>query len=289
MRLLKTALFTMAMMATTCLMAQNENYERISKQGIGDWIIVEEYEITSTDNGQVERQTKVNIGDHIEINTPRKSLQAHYPLYYMGFNRMSNNPYSIEYASGIAQRQSKCWDWGVYLFDNSISFNKRGTIGLSYAFGFGRSSYKFSDGNFFYNDNGITRYGTKGDKSYDETWFRYWGFRMPINLELQHYVNNKPFFLTFGPEIEYRFAAKSLGRIDGGKKRDITKNFELNPLNVNLMAQIGYDGIGFIAKLSLIDLFQNPMRPEPLVGGECIPVGPNCEVYPLTIGFSILY
>lgn len=288
MKLLKTALFTMAMMATTGLMAQNENYERISKQGIGDWVIVEEYEITSADNGQVERQTRVNIGD-IQIKTPRKSLKTHYPLYYMGFNRMSNNPYSIEYASGIAQKQSKCWNWGVYLLDNSISFNKRGTIGLSYAFGFGRSSYKFSDGNFFYNDNGITCYGTRGDKSYDETWFRYWGFRLPINLELQRYVNNKPFFLTFGPEIEFRFAARSLGRIDGGKIRDITRNFELNPLNVNLMAQAGYDNIGFMAKLSLIDLFQSPMKPEPLIGGDGLSRTPNCEVYPLMVGFSIFY
>ena len=43
-----------------------------------------------------------------------------------------------------------------------------------------------------------------------------------------------------------------------------------------------------MAKLSLIDLFQNPMRPEPLIGGPGMsPL--NCEVYPLTIGFSICY
>ena len=54
------------------------------------------------------------------------------------------------------------------------------------------------------------------------------------------------------------------------------------------MAQVGYDNVGFMAKLSLIDMFQNPMRPEPLIGGPGMSTL-NCEVYPLTLGFSILY
>ena len=288
MKLLKSVLCGLALMAATGLMAQNESYKTTSKANIGNWIIVEEYEITSNDNDQIERQKVVKVFD-MKIKTPRRSLKAHYPTYYMGFSRLSNDPYSTDYASGIAQIQGKSWDWGVYLGGNSIAFNKRGTFGLSYAFGFGRSSYRFTDGNYFYNDNGITRYGARGDQMYDETWFRYWGFRLPINIELQRYVNNRPFFLTFGPEVEYRFSPKSLGRVDGGKQRDITKNLYLNPLNVNLMAQAGYDNIGFMMKLSLVDLFQSPMRPEPLVGGEGVGNGPNCEVYPLTVGFSIFY
>lgn len=288
MKLLKSAFYGLALMTATSLMAQNESYKTTNKQNIGNWIVIEEYEITSKDDGQIERQKVVRVGD-TKIKSPRRSLEAHYPIYYMGFSRLSNDPYTIDYASGIAQMQSKCWDWGVYLCDNSISFNKRGTFGLSYAFGFGRSSYKFTDGSYFYNDNGITRYGIRGEKDYDETWFRYWGFRLPINIELQRYVNNRPFFLTFGPEIEYRFSPKSLGRIDGGKQRDITKNLYLNPLNVNLMAQAGYDNIGFMVKLSLVDLFQSPMKPEPLVGSEGTGRVPDCEVYPFTVGFSIFY
>ena len=288
MKLLKTTLCGLALVAATGLMAQNESYNQTSRRNLGNWIIVEEYEITSNDDGQIERQKVVKVGDK-KIKTPRRSLEAHYPTYYMGFSRLGNDLYSTNYASGIAQMQSNCWEWGVYLCEHGVAFNKRGTFGISYAFGFGRSSYKFTDGNYFYNDNGITRYGHKGDRDYDETWFRYWGFRLPINIELQRYVNNKPFFLTFGPELEYRFSAKSLGRIDGGRQRNITKNFYLNPLNVNLMAQAGYDNLGFIMKLSLVDLFQNPMRPESPIGGDFPPSGPNCEVYPITVGISIGY
>ena len=286
MKLLKTALCALALTASISAIAQVRQTDQTS---IGDWLIIEEYEITDND-ATIRRETKVKVGDK-RYTTPRRRMRAHYPTYYMGFSRLSNGPFSMDYANGICQNQSKCWDWGVYLCEHSIAFNKRGTIGLSYAFGFGRSSYKFNSGQYFYNDNGLINYGTipTSNKQYDETWFRYWGFRLPINLELQHYVNGKPFFLTFGPEIEYRFAPKSQGRIGGGKQRNISKNYDLNPLNVNLMAQVGYNNIGFMAKLSLIDLFQNPMKPEWPIGGEGPLRGPNCEVYPLTIGFSIFY
>lgn len=286
MKLLKTVLCALVLTASIGATAQ---VKQTDETRIGEWLIIEEYEIKD-DDATVSRQTKVQMGDK-KFSTPRRRMRAHYPTYYMGFSRLSNDPFSIDYAYGISQNQSKCWDWGVYLCEHSIPFNKRGTIGLSYAFGFGRSSYKFNDGQYFYNDNGLINYGTNPANTslYDETWFRYWGFRLPINLELQHYVNGKPFFLTFGPEIEYRFAPKSLGRIDGGKQRNISKNYDLNPLNVNLMAQVGYNNIGFMAKLSLIDLFQNPMRPEWPIGGEGPLSGPNCEVYPLTMGFSIFY
>ena len=94
---------------------------------------------------------------------------------------------------------------------------------------------------------------------------------------------------TFGLEVEFRFAPKSLGRINGyKKKRSITKDFDLTSFNVNLMAQVGYGNVGFMAKLSLIDMFQNPMCPEPLIDGPGMSTL-NCEVYPLTLGFSIFY
>lgn len=283
MKFLRFTLYALALMATTSIIAQVKQTEQ---RRIGNWVVIEEYEITDEDEN-ISRQKKVKVGDH-SITTSRRSLTPHYPLYYMGFDRLSNSSFSTDYAAGIMQKQSKSWEWGMYLFQNGVSFNKRGTFGLSYAFGFGRSSYKFTNGNYFFNDHGITCYGVNSDKAYDETWFRYWGFRLPVNIELQRYVNGEPFFLTFGPEFEYRFSPKSLGRCDGGKQRPITKNLDLNPFNVNLMAQVGYDNIGFMAKLSLIELFQNPMRPTPLVGGSGMSTL-SCEVYPLTIGFSIFY
>ena len=275
MKLLRTTLCGLAFVAATGLMAQNESYKVTGKISLGDWMYVEEYEITKEGTDEVERQTRVAVGD-VQIKTPRRTLKPHYPAFYMGFSRLSGKPYSVDYAPGVAQIQGKSWDWGMYTCSNSVSFNKRGTFGLSYAFGFGRGSYKFADGNYFYDGHGLTRYGVMNDAAYDETWFRYWALRLPINIELQSYVKNKEFFLTFGPEIEYRFSAKAKGRIGDGKKQNITKNYNLNPLNVNLMAQVGYDDLGFMVKLSLVDLFQNPASPE-------------CEVYPLMVGMSICY
>ena len=276
MKRLKSALCAIALVATTSLMAQVTQTEQ---RRIGNWVVIEEYEIVDEDE-TVIRQKKLKVKGGKEYTMSRR-MEAHYPTYYMGFSRLSNDPYSTDYAAGINQNQGKSWEWGIYLNEKTIPFNKRGTFGISYAFGYGRSQYKF-------NNQGVTCYGVNSSKNYDETWFRYWAFRLPVNIELQRYVNGEPFFLTFGPEFELRFSPKSLGRFDGGKQRAITKNLDLNPFNVNLMAQVGYDNIGFMAKLSLIDLFQNPMRPEPLIGGEGMSTI-NCEVYPLTIGFSIFY
>lgn len=281
MKRIKYALCALALMASFNAMAQNE----IS---FGNKLIIRDYEAVDED-GKVEYNTSIKVAK--KNYTIRRHMRTHYPTFYMGYSRLGNNSFSPEFAAGIGQKQSRSWDWGIYTDGKSIPFNKRGTIGITYALGVGRSSYKLTDGNYFYNDNGITRFGTMpgNEKVYDETWFRYWGFRLPINLELQKYVNSKPLFLTFGPEVELRFAPKSLGRIDGDKKkRSITQDFDLNPFNVNLMAQVGYDNVGFMAKLSLIDMFQSPMRPESLIGGEGMSLI-NCEVYPLTVGFSICY
>ena len=284
MKSIRTALCALALLLGFNAMAQNEI-------NFGGKLVIRDYE-TVDDEGKVQYNTNIKVAR--KNYTIRRRMRTHYPSFYMGYSRLSNNTlptFSPDFAAGIGQKQSKCWEWGIYTEGNSIPFNKRGTIGVSYAFGIGRSSYKFTGGNYFYNNNGITDFGNMpgNNKAYDETWFRYWGFRMPINLELQRYINNKPLFLTFGPEVELRFSPKSLGRINGyKKKRSITQDFDLNPFNVNLMAQVGYDDVGFMAKLSLIDLFQNPIRPESLIGGSGMSTL-NCEVYPLTVGFSICY
>ena len=276
MKGIKAALCAFALFASFNAMAQNEIR-------FGDMLVIRDYE-TVDEDGNVEYATDIKAGK--SDYTIRRRMRTHYPTFYMGYSRLGNSTlsptFSPDFAAGIGQKQSKCWDWGIYTDGNSIPFNKRGTMGISYALGIGRSSYKFTGGNYFYNDNGITCFGNKPGNGnvYDETWFRYWALRMPVNLELQQYINKKPLFLTFGPEVELRFSPKSLGRVCGkNKQRKISDDFDLNPLNVNLMAQAGYDDVGFMVKLSLTDLFQNPMHTESL----------SCEVYPLTIGFSIFY
>ena len=281
MKNIKFILCAIALCAGFNAMAQNEIR-------FGDMLVIRDYEKVD-EEGKVEYTTNIKAGK--KDYTIRRRMRTHYPTFYMGYSRLGNSSFSSEFATGIGQKQGRSWDWGIYTEGKSIPFNKRGTIGISYALGIGRSSYKLTGGDYFYNDNGITRFGNKpGDENaYDETWFRYWGLRLPINLEFQQYISKKPLFFTFGPELELRFSPKSLGRIDGkNKKQKITGDLDLNPLNINLMAQVGYGNIGFMAKLSLIDLFQNPMRPEALIGGTGMyPL--NCEVYPLTIGFSIFY
>ena len=130
MKLLKTALCAIALVATSSLMAQVTQTEQ---RRIGNWVVIEEYEIIDEEE-TVSRQKKLKLKGGKEYTRTRR-LEAHYPTYYMGFSRLSNSPQSIDYAAGIYQNQGKSWEWGIYLNEKTIPFNKRGTFGISYAFG----------------------------------------------------------------------------------------------------------------------------------------------------------
>ena len=109
MKVLRFTLCALALMATTSIMAQVKQTEQ---RRIGNWVVIEEYEITDEDEN-ISRQKKVRVKD--KEYTTTKRLEAHYPTYYMGFDRLSNSSFSTDYAAGITQKQSKSWEWGMYL------------------------------------------------------------------------------------------------------------------------------------------------------------------------------
>ena len=123
MKLLKAALCALALVATTSLMAQVTQTEQ---RRIGNWVVIEEYEIIDEDE-VVTRERKLKVKGGKEYTTSRR-MEAHYPSYYMGFSRLSNSPQSIDYAAGINQNQGKSWEWGVYLNEKTIPFNKRNQV-----------------------------------------------------------------------------------------------------------------------------------------------------------------
>lgn len=59
MKLLKTALCALALTASISAIAQVRQTDQTS---IGDWLIIEEYEITDND-ATIRRETKVKVGD----------------------------------------------------------------------------------------------------------------------------------------------------------------------------------------------------------------------------------
>lgn len=224
----------------------------IEQKRIGQWVITREYsQNRNTDDGVYE---KSNVSYDVSFG---HGFSAHIPFYYMGFSSFfADGPFSMNF-SDIRLYEAKSWEWGIYLPMDAVRLGSD-HVGLGFAFGFGRTMYRFDTPDYFFTSRNqgqrITYFSTQADvEPYDETWFRYWSFKLPIQLELQ--TSDDGFFFAVGPELEYRFSPASRGRHYGKRKETITTNISMHPLNVNLLAQVGYNNISLMAKTSLVELF----------------------------------
>lgn len=201
-------------------------------------------------------------------------MDAHYPTFYIGPNLLCDK-YTYDRTYGIPQREGKGLELGFYPFTDIIKCGRH--IGISTALGFARNRYRFSDGNHLewaYDTRSHTEHlDLVNNPSYcKEGVLRYWSLRIPVSLELQF---NSGAFITAGAELEYRFADRLIVYpADGSKKQTISKDAGINPLNANLMFQVGFDDIGIMVRCSMLELFKNQTP---------------FETYPLNVGFSICY
>lgn len=274
----KTILLVAALSATTGIFAESKatpevpasDTTEITERNIGKWIITREYETKTTDGDEVKTKTKVSYDIQYSSN-----LAPHFPVFYMGLNEFTPARFERNF-SDIPLNASKSCEWGCYPIQEAIAFDKGGHVGLTFAFGFGRAMYKFDNTCYLFTDqNRTTYFGNPGE--YDVTWFRYWTLKLPIALTFERSLNKGDLFFTIGPELEYRFSGASKGRVGAQKKEIITKDLNLRPLGVNLMAQVGYDGFSLIGKASLIDLFRKPNLTSPY----------STELYPVSFGIAI--
>jgi len=236
---------------------ESESESTVEQQRIGQWVITREYSLKrNTEDGVYE---KSNVSYDVSFG---HGFSAHIPFYYMGFSGLfAEGPFSMQF-SDVRLDEAKSWEWGIYLPLDAVRL-AGDHVGLGFAFGFGRTMYKFDTPHYFFTSRApqgerTTYFSMQSDiEPYDETWFRYWSFKLPIQLELQ--TSDDGFFFAFGPELEYRFSPASRGRRNGKRKETITSNITMHPLNVNLLAQVGYDNISLMAKTSLFELFSGSL------------------------------
>ncbi len=247
----------LAMAGITEAVAQESGTEStVEQRRIGQWVITREYsQDRSTEDGVYERS---NVSYDVSFG---HGFEAHIPFYYMGFSGfMADGPFSMNF-SDVRLDEARSWEWGIYLPLDAVRL-AGDHVGLGFAFGFGRSMYKFDTPNYFFTSRSqggrTTFFSTQSDvEPYDETWFRYWSFKLPVQLEFQ--TSDDGFFLAVGPELEYRFSPASRGRYNGKRKETITSNISMHPLNVNLLAQVGYGNVSLMAKTSLVELFSGSL------------------------------
>lgn len=213
------------------------------------------------------------------LNVPHRPMpgkfEGHFPAFYMGVNLLCDeNSYST--TAGLPQRKGKGMEFGSYFAEEECPINRQNTLGITIACGISRSRYWISDGQYLdWQNVGGKRELTLMPNGNDvkQGYIRYWSLRVPVCLEFQS-QNKKGLFLSVGPEFEYRFGDVSKVKYEGGGKDKLTKDLNINPIGLNLLAQAGVDDIGIIFRYSFAELFS-----------DSSPV----ETYPMMLGLSLAF
>ena len=145
-------------------------------------------------------------------------------------------------------------------------------LGVNTAFYLTRSRY-WLDGHKYLDYNAAGKLAVTDDlyddREVKQGYLRYWSLRVPICMEISSASRRGP-FLAFGPELEYRFADVSKVQFYGGGSEKI-KGVNVNPLGLNMVARIGINDFGIMARYSVTSLF---LKDEPL------------QTYPFMIAIS---
>lgn len=257
----------------------------VQKTEIGRWVITREYEESNTDDADGVRH---NSSVKYDISRGH-GFTSHYPIFFLGLSQFNDDALSFESNTNFDLNRAKSWSWGTYAIQDGVAFGPNNHLGVTWALGLNYSFYKMAEPYCFLNDGRTTYYdiyvNADGRAPYSETWFRYWTFNIPVSLQFQGTVKGNDFYVSVGPELEYRLGATSLGRADGHKRKEvITKNLDMNPIGANLVAQLGYGSFTFIAKSALVPIFPDNGTVAQR-GGEW----QTHNLYPFTLGVGLTF
>lgn len=173
---------------------------------------------------------------YMDLNT-NSSIEVNLNITELGINIVKNH---VGLVSGIGFR------WNNYKFSNtSVRLNK-GANELEHYF-----------------DSTVNTTKSKLTVTY---------LTIPLMLEFQVPVNNKPLYLAAGIEGAIKLEAHTKFKTDSGNKSKTRSDYYINPFTYVASARIGYNDFGFYGTYSLQSLFKENEGPE---------------LYPFTIGVSL--
>ncbi|MDR2858915.1 MAG: hypothetical protein LBV64_00775 [Mediterranea sp.] len=221
-------------------------------------------------NGQTtERRLSLTIPFTKKKESPSSSRSQHkhnphIAGIYMGYSKFGNKTlYSCANEPDLVL--SKSWEWGIVPFEAKFILTRDNSLSLNSGLGIGYTSFRL-DGNYAFRKlNNVTVILPPNEEtSYSQSRLRYCYFRLPAVLEWQKYSkhNNRPIFVSLGGEAEIRWNMKSKVKYEGDKReKTLGRNLNVNPIGVNLLAQIGCGSLGFYTRYSVIDIFEKDKGP----------------------------
>lgn len=195
-----------------------------------------------------------------------------YPDIYYSYTHLYDDSFMFE--SSVLSQRPNSFEWGLYLFDEDICYNKSRTLGLVTALGISNTYNFFNNKTVFATDNGtpyIYNFNDEGeivpegmsDRTYvDKSFLRYWSLRLPVSLQIQWRLSYKVMALSVGPELEWRFGMKSITKYDGGK-HVVADDINYNPLGVNVLTTLKFQDFVIFGRFGLTQMFGADIKAVP--------------------------
>ena len=201
-----------------------------------------------------------------------KCFNPAYPNIYYSFSQMYDDSFMFE-SSAFSQRPNS-FEWGMYLFDQELCYNKSRTLGLVTALGISNTYNFFNNKTVFATDNGtpyIYNFNNGGEivpegmsnRTYvDKSYLRYWSLRLPVSLQIQWRLSYKVMALSVGPELEWRFGMRSKVKYDG-EKHVVANDINYNPLGVNILTTLKFQDFILFGRFGLTKMFGSTLNAVP--------------------------
>lgn len=201
-----------------------------------------------------------------------KSFIPAYPDIYYSYSQLYDKPFMSE--SSVFWQRPNSFEWGMYLFDEELCYNKSRTLGIVTALGIS-NTYNFLnnktvlatvDGTpyiYNFNEGGeVVPEGMNGRTYVDKSFLRYWSLRLPVSLQIQWRLSYKVMALSVGPELEWRFGMRSITNYDGGK-HVVADDIDYNPIGVNVLTTLKFQDFVLLGRFGLTQIFDSDVKAVP--------------------------
>lgn len=201
-----------------------------------------------------------------------KYFESAFPGIYYSYSQLYDDSFMFE-SSAFLQRPNS-FEWGLYLFDEEICYNKSRTLGLVTALGISNTYNFFNNKTVLATDNGtpyIYNFNDGGeivpegmsDRTYvDKSYLRYWSLRLPVSMQIQWRLSYKVMALSVGPELEWRFGVRSKAKYDG-EKHVVADDINYNPLGVNVLTTLKFQDFILFGRFGLTQMFGSDIKAVP--------------------------
>jgi hypothetical protein len=193
--------------------------------------------------------------------TKEKRFIAHYPLFFIGYNELSENIAGTSDNPIVPAIRSKSWEWGLTLATVNYGIDGSKTLGISTAIQIINVHNHIADNKYAayttYNTTVIRNSGKSLDKSY----ISYWIWKIPLMIEWQHKIGFDKLSVATGPSFEFHHDERSK-YVYKGKTYTETVNLNLKNFRIGWNLDIGYGPLSIYTTISTGALMNTDRAPK---------------------------